>query len=118
VSCIAGALTAAETLAKLAAAGFAGADVAPTGADLNVYKEASGASCCGSKEPAVPSCCAPKTEPEPKPASSCCGGAAAAQDESAAGVTANGFHDQLAQTLEALDLNDYAMAVQIFAVKP
>jgi len=117
VSCIAGALTAPENLTKLAAAGFAGAEVVPTGADLNVYKEASGTSCCGSKEPAATSCCAPK-EPEPKAASSCCGGAAVAEPETAAGATAAGFHDRLAQTVEALDLNDYAMAVQIFAVKP
>jgi arsenite methyltransferase len=120
VSCIAGALTAEEALAKLAVAGFADADVVPTGADLNVYKEASGASCCGSepKQPAASSCCAPKAEPESQAASSCCGGATVAPVGDDANATESGFHDQLAQTLEALDLNDYAAAVQIFAVKP
>jgi arsenite methyltransferase len=114
VSCIAGAITIEDNLAKLGHAGFASAQVVPTGADLNVYKEASqGSSCCAPK--AVedqPSCCAPK------PPSGCCGGAKPRTEAASPSQTASGFHAELAGALAALDLNDYAAAVRIFAVKP
>jgi len=114
VSCIAGAITIEDNLATLGRAGFASAQVVPTGADLNVYKEASqGSSCCAPK--AVedqPSCCAPK------PPSGCCGGAKPRTEAASPSQPASGFHAELAGALAALDLNDYAAAVRIFAVKP
>lgn len=121
VSCIAGALSIDDNLSKLAAAGFADAEATPTGADLNVYKEAGGASCCGPKadEPEDP-CCGPKPSADTE---GCCGpapegkqgGCAPAPNAAAAN---GGFHDRMAHTVQELDLNDYAAAVRIFAVKP
>jgi arsenite methyltransferase len=130
VSCIAGAITIEDNLATLGRAGFASAQVVPTGADLNVYKEASqGSSCCAppaAVEP-EPACCEPKTAasatggccaPKPAAPSSCCGGAKPQTEATAPSQTASGFHAELAGALAALDLNDYAAAVRIFAVKP
>lgn len=152
VSCIAGALTVENTLQKLGRAGFIHAQVVPTGADLNVYKEAGKAGCCGSKaseEPVpdeaeasccppksaenakegccapkasedTPGCCAPASAPEAKP--SCCASAqgvtAAPSVEATSGEIASGFHEDLRQALQAFDLNAYAAAVRIFALKP
>lgn len=109
VSCFAGAISIESNLDKLRRAGFNQAQVAPTGADLNVYKEGGSAGCCAPvppKEEAKPSCC----EQAPQPKSSCCGSAPAADP-------GNGFHDRLVQSLNDLDLNDYAAAVRIFALK-
>ncbi len=136
VSCIAGALTIEDNLSKLAAAGFADAEATPTGADLNVYKEAGGVSCCGPEadEPEA-SCCEPKSAanakdgccgPKPSAAAEGCSTPALAPDGKRGCCTpapdveaaTGGFHDRLAQTVQALDLNDYAAAVRIFAVKP
>ncbi len=102
VSCFAGALPTAATLSKLERAGFTEAEIVPTGADLNVYKEAGQAA----------GCCAPPQAAAPK--STCCGGAS----EQGRNETASGFHAGLAAALAGLDLNDYAAAVRIFAVKP
>jgi arsenite methyltransferase len=55
VSCIAGALPIADNLSKLEHAGFAQAEVVPTGADLNIYKQAGGEA----------GGCAPKQAEEP-----------------------------------------------------
>lgn len=141
VSCIAGALTIEENLSKLAAAGFVDAEVMPTGADLNVYKEAGEASCCGSKPPEAaadepePSCCEPKSAAKAKDgccgpklsedAQGCCTPAPAPEGTQGcctpapdAKVATSGFHEQLVQTVQALDLNEYAAAVRIFALKP
>ncbi len=140
VSCIAGAVTIEAYAQALAAAGFRDADVVPTGADLNVYKEAGESSCCApAAEPSpAQSCCG--SEPEPDPKKSCCGsapGPKAEATQSCCGAESepketeaqscchsepdenpSGFHAALTSSLQALDLNDYAAAVRIFAVKP
>lgn len=112
VSCIAGAVTIETYAQALAAAGFRDADVVPTGADLNVYKEAGESSCCAPAPEPSPEkdCCGSAPEPKETSAQSCCG--------SEPNETASGFHAALTASLQALDLNDYAAAVRIFAVKP
>lgn len=140
VSCIAGAIGIGANLDKLKRAGFAHAQVVPTGADLNIYKEGGSAGCCGSEaveEPAS-SCCEPKTAdnardgcctPKASPdAPGCCtqapaveskGGCCASEEAAPeAPPDAAGFHDRLTHSLRDLDLNAYAAAVRIFAVKP
>lgn len=110
VSCFAGAIGIEANLEKLAAAGFSHAQVVPTGADLNIYREGGQQGCCGPAKDAVKeessSCCAPTPKPAP---SSCCGSSP---------VEETGFHERLAQSLQDLDLNDYAASVRIFAIKP
>ena len=96
--CIAGALTIEENRQKLLAAGFSAVDIHDSGADLNIYKEAGSAACCGPAEPAS-GCCAP-ADSEPTPA----------EDP--------GYHDRVKQLLEAFDANDYAASVKIFGLKP
>jgi SAM-dependent methyltransferase len=141
VSCFAGAISIESNLAKLARAGFAHAQAVPTGADLNIYKEGGSAGCCGSKpaEQSEPSCCESKTAdnakdgcctPKASPdAPGCCTPAPASEGKSACCASeeaateapadaAAGFHDRLTQSLHDLDLNAYAAAVRIFAVKP
>jgi SAM-dependent methyltransferase len=137
VSCFAGAISIESNLEKLKRAGFGHAQVVPSGADLNVYKEGGSAGCCAPKPVEEPAsaccepksagnakdeCCTPKASPDdpgcctPAPAadgqSGCCSQAAETEPESA------GFHDKLTQSLSDLDLNAYAAAVRIFAVKP
>ena len=98
--CIGGAITIDDNQSKLFAAGFADVTIIDSGADLNAYKEAASAACCG---PAAP---------EPS-ASACCGPDPVVEvDESA------DFHDKLSTLLETYDVNDYAASVKMFAVKP
>ena len=138
VSCIAGAISIDANLQKLHRAGFLQAQVAPTGADLNVYKEGGSAGCCGSSQPeaepsccepktaenAVSGCCTPKASPDtpgcctPAPAAEGKNGCCASETVAATPSTAGGFHDRLTQSVADLDLNDYAAAVRIYAVKP
>ena len=82
------------------AAGFADVTIVDSGADLNAYKEAASAACCGpaSPEPGASACCGPDPVVE--------------VDESA------DFHDKLSTLLETYDVNDYAASVKMFAVKP
>jgi SAM-dependent methyltransferase len=112
VSCIAGAISIESNLEKLERAGFAHAQVMPTGADLNIYKEGGSAGCCAPKPSAeAPGCCTPAPAAEGK--SGCCG-----SHSETIPASADGFHDRLANSLSDLDLNAYAAAVRIFAVKP
>jgi SAM-dependent methyltransferase len=118
VSCFAGAISIDSNLDKLRRAGFLQAQVMPTGADLNIYKEGGSAGCCGPKaEAPEQDCCAPKpAEKASAPAAKaggCCG-----SEPAPAADSGNGFHDKLVQSLNDLDLNEYAAAVRIFAVKP
>ncbi|MBB4658169.1 arsenite methyltransferase [Parvularcula dongshanensis] len=94
VGCIAGAALTAEIEEGLRAAGLTDIVVAPDGADLNAYAEVDGqAACCASAaEPAASSCCGPKPAPD--------------------------AHEALRETMKAYDLNDYALSVKIYAVKP
>jgi hypothetical protein len=141
VSCFAGAISIESNLEKLARAGFVHAQVLPSGADLNVYKEGGGSSCCApapaeepepsccepkSAENAKDGCCAPKASDDapgcctPVPAAEGKAGCCASEPEATAvsRQPAGGFHDELAQSLRHIDLNIYAAAVRIFAVKP
>lgn len=121
VSCFAGAISIESNLDKLVRAGFGQAQAAPTGADLNIYKEGGSAGCCGPKqaEEPEPSCCGPKSAPSAKVlASEAKSGCCASEPAEAAPDTGSGFHDNLVQSLNDLDLNAYAAAVRIFAVKP
>lgn len=95
--CIGGAITLDENRDKLQAAGFAEVTIVDSGADLNAYKEAASAACCG---------------PAPGPQAGCCGPAPEAADESAA------FHEQVSELLQRYDVNEYAASVKIFALKP
>ena len=94
--CIGGALTLDENSEKLQRAGFAQIEMHDSNADLNVYKEAGAAACCGPG----PSCCAPTT----------------AADDSPEPDTR--FHDEMSKLLEIFDVNEYAASVKIFALKP
>jgi arsenite methyltransferase len=106
VSCFAGAISIDSNLDKLARAGFGQAQAAPTGADLNIYKEGGSAGCCGPKQDEA-------KPPVSEAKSGCC-----ASSPSTAADAGGGFHDNLVQSLNDLDLNAYAAAVRIFAVKP
>lgn len=94
VGCIAGAILTAEIEDGLRGAGLCDVLVVPDGADLNAYAEVDGQAAC----------CAP---PADKAASSCCGA-----------KTSPDAHAALAETMRAYDLNDYALSVKIYAVKP
>lgn len=91
--CISGALSIDDNQSKLLAAGFSHVEIIDSHADINAYREAGSAACCGPE----PSCCgpdSPQSEQEP------------------------GFHEKLGALLETFDANDYAASVKIFALKP
>ena len=94
--CIGGALTIEDNRNKLVNAGFAQVDIHDSQADLNVYKEAGAAACCG-------------------PAPSCCGPGDSAQEEPAVDPK---FHDEMSKLLDTFDVNEYAASVKMFALKP
>jgi 2-polyprenyl-3-methyl-5-hydroxy-6-metoxy-1,4-benzoquinol methylase len=94
--CIGGALTIEDNSTKLANAGFTQVDIHDSQADLNVYKEAGAAACCG-------------------PAPSCCGPGESAEGSPAADPK---FHDEMSKLLDTFDANEYAASVKIFALKP
>ena len=94
--CIGGALTIEENSEKLQRAGFTQVKMLDSHADLNVYKEAGAAACCG-------------------PAPSCCGSAPAADDST---ESDSSFHGEMSKLLETFDVNEYAASVKIFALKP
>jgi SAM-dependent methyltransferase len=120
VSCFAGAISVESNLDKLRRAGFLQAQVMPTGADLNVDKEGGASGCCGPKQAEAPEqgCCGPKPAEKASAPAAKAGGCCASEPAAAAVDTGTGFHDKLVQSLNDLDLNEYAAAVRIFAVKP
>jgi arsenite methyltransferase len=101
VGCIACAMMVTEYERLLMEAGFEAVVVADTGADLNVYAQASSAGCCSSK-PAV-SCCAP---------ASVAPGASAETSDSESTV-----HDGLEQIMRQFDVNAYAASVRVYATR-
>lgn len=101
VGCIAGAMMITEYERLLMEAGFEAVVVADTGADLNVYAQASSGGCCSS-EPAV-SCCAPAS-----------GATGASAETSDAGST---VHDGLEQIMRQFDVNAYAASVRVYATR-
>ena len=90
VGCIAGAISMKDYEEGLKDAGFAQVAVVDSGADLMAYAQIEGASGCCSPAPSAASCCAPS----PKP-----------------------IHQELGDLLRKYDVNAYAAAVKIFAVK-
>jgi arsenite methyltransferase len=93
VGCVAGAVLIEEYRRQLADAGFAAVEVIGTGADLNAYaKVENQAGCC------------PPTVTE----SGCC---------STQAIDDN-LHRRLTDLLQRYNVNDYAAAVRVFAVKP
>ena len=104
VGCIAGAIRIEEYQRRLQQAGFAEVVVADTGADLNAYVQADGAS---------PGCCGDLNEESPSATSSlpvaCCNDSA---NEPQA------MHAQLSNVLSSFDADAFAASVRIHAVKP
>ena len=103
VGCIAGALTAAESQAALAAAGFVDIAIIDAEADLNVYKEAGQDGCCAPPAAQTGSCCAPMQ------ATSCC---------SPSKTSGGELHAEMGSVFKDIDINAYAASVKIFALKP
>jgi arsenite methyltransferase len=93
IGCIAGAVLIEEYHRQLAAAGFAAVQVIGTGADLNAY----------AKVENQVGCCPPASSE-----ASCC---------STPPVDDN-LHRRLTDLLHRYNVNDYAVAVRVFAVKP
>ncbi len=106
VGCIAGAISIEDYKRGLLEAGFAGAEIVDTGADLNAYAKVENQS----------GCCSPamtetmnESKSLPLAASGCC----APQLTSAEGE----LHTDLADLLRRYNVNDYAASVKVFAVK-
>ena len=95
VGCIAGAISREDILSGLGGAGLVDVLVVEDGIDLNAYGEVDGqAGCCSPAADAATSCCGPTEAP------------------------AADAHGALREILARHDLNDYAAAVKIYAVKP
>jgi SAM-dependent methyltransferase len=93
VGCIAGALLIDDYQRLLQEAGFESVVITQTGADLNVYAQASSGGCCSSTSDI---CCWPSEVNGSLPV----------------------LHDQLATLLERFDANAYAASVRVHALKP
>lgn len=98
VGCIAGAMMITEYQRLLMEAGFEAVVVADTGADLNVYTQASSTGCCSPARDI--SCCAPAS------------GAAAETNDAGSSV-----HEGLEQVLRQFDVNAYAASVRVYATR-
>ncbi|MCA8969799.1 MAG: arsenite methyltransferase [Planctomycetes bacterium] len=112
IGCITGAISIEDNERRLRAAGFEDVAIQDAGSDLNAYREAGSAACCGPAESAS-SCCAPS--PAKSEASSCCGGDSASEPGASEEPT---FHDTMDGLLDTFDVNEHAASVKIFAVKP
>jgi SAM-dependent methyltransferase len=95
IGCVAGAVTIESNRELLESSGFHSIEIVDAGSDLNVYKEAGAAACCGPTAAAKTSCCGPAKAQEPAP----------------------GYHDRMAALLETFDINEYAASVKIFALR-
>jgi arsenite methyltransferase len=101
VGCIAGAILIEDYKQGLSEAGFSEVAVVDSGADLNAYAKIENASSCCSPPSDTP---LPITDTE-----SCC----ATQSPDSSDV-----HRRLADLLREHNVNDYAVSVRVFAVKP
>jgi arsenite methyltransferase len=99
VGCIAGAMPLEDYDSGLKEAGFQEVQIVDTAADLNAYAKVENQSCCCS--PTAPSECGLPTAPS------------ALQQSSTAAL-----HRTLTELLNQHDVNDYAAAVQVYALKP
>lgn len=94
--CIGGALTLEVNREKLTAAGFTQVEILDSKSDLNVYKDAGAAACCG-------------------PATGGCGATGQGDGESKGSIS---YHEEMSKLLDAFDVNEYAASVKMFALKP
>ncbi|NNM86493.1 MAG: methyltransferase domain-containing protein [Phycisphaerales bacterium] len=109
--CIAGAIPIETYRQNLVDAGFADVRITQTGADLNAYSKADGAaSCCASTSGSAsgPSPSAGANTRLNVAAPNCCN----------APLPAKPLHADIAELLRRYNINDYAMAVQLSAIKP
>lgn len=95
VGCIGGAMLITEYQNQLTAAGFEAVVVTDSGADLNVYAQASSGGSCSSE-----------------PVTSCCSPSAATTSTSGSTV-----HNGLEQVLREFDANAYAASIRVYATK-
>lgn len=118
VGCIAGALLISDYQRLLHEAGFSSVVVSETGADLNAYAQAGADSCCGSMiDVELPSANA-SSQIDPLSVMSCCSPSAASADGPSGCCTEPpSLHDGLAQILRTINVNEYAAAVRIHAIK-
>lgn len=103
VGCIAGAIRAEDFEQGLTTVGFDAIQIVDAGSDLNAYANVQGQS----------GCCSPAMESSsllPIAGQSCCGGS---QENAPATV-----HEGLTALLSRYNVNDYAMSVKVYAVKP
>ena len=103
VGCIAGAISSDDFEHGLKAAGFDSVHIVDAGSDLNAYANVQGQS----------GCCSPAMETAsllPIAGQSCCGGAS--QNATTT------VHEGLTALLSRYNVNDYAMSVKVFAIKP
>ena len=103
VGCIAGAIRIEEFERGLKEAGFEHVAVVETGRDLTAYAEVEGQSAC----------CAPQPEP-----SGCgCSSDSSADSGSGCCTPAKPMHENLGALFEKYDVNAYAAAVKVYAIK-
>ncbi len=113
VGCIAGAIPLDAFDSGLRDAGFGQVAIMETGADLTAYAQVQGqAACCSPAAPTSTPTSTPTSSVNaspfaPAPATSCCGGDARAKP----------LHQDLAELFEKYDVNEYAAAVKVFALK-
>ena len=109
VGCIAGAIPVEQYQSGLAAAGFQHVAVVETGADLNAYALAEGQSgCCSAPQPPSATQRTRTSDLAVIDAGGCCSTA----------PSSDALHAELAQLLTEYDVNAYAAAVRVFAIKP
>ena len=94
IGCIAGAISLEEYRSGLAAAGFDAVEIGESGSDLNAYAKVENQS----------GCCSPAMSEGLPVVSDCCSPA--------------DLHGELAELLRRYNVNDYAVSVKVYAVKP
>jgi SAM-dependent methyltransferase len=95
IGCIAGAISLEEYRSGLAAAGFDAVEIIESGSDLNAYAKVENQS----------GCCSPAMNEGGLPlVSDCC--------------STSNLHGELAELLRRYNVNDYAVSVKVYAVKP
>jgi hypothetical protein len=104
VGCIARVMMISEYERLLNKAGFEAVIVTDTGADLNVYAQASSSGCCSPESDA--SCCAPAS-----------GTSDASSATAETGGSGSPVHDGLEQIMRQFDVNAYAASVRVYATR-
>lgn len=95
IGCVAGAIPVEEYETGLKAAGFSGVQIVDTQKDLNAYAKVEGQeACCSPSMNDATSCCAPKPD------------------------SSSSVHRGLSHLIAKYDVNEFAVGVQVYAVKP